>query len=308
MNAGRLARIAVLVLVGAFLGGIVGMFATDDWVYTLIWPTAMTAVIVLVSALGVRRRRSAAVAGSGGRIPGIRNPGAPAPAPVAVLNPEPTAVPATGSPEAPGPVLLNGMPVSSSGPRPGAMPAWASGLLSIAIILASAAVALIPSYPLIGWTVEGWTHGRGDGADPRTGTHQQDMIDAIAAVSGGHGFVSVTFYDGYVLAQAPTSPGAPTTDNYEWRYGRAFRVGPASGSVEGLFDGSRIDFDIVGQVTRAAMTDAGWGRYISYSPSVRLGVEGEPEISVSLTGDYYSAVYTYSIEGELLDRYGTGVD
>ena len=86
------------------------------------------------------------------------------------------------------------------------------------------------------------------------------------------------------------------------------RDGPASGSLDGLFDASGIDFSIVGELVAVAKQDTGWDDVTSFYPSVRANDDGEPEIFVSLSNDYYSAGHTFSSDGELLDRYGDGLD
>jgi hypothetical protein len=228
----------------------------------------------------------------------------------AVLNPEPTAVLSAGSASYSG--TLNGEPLdpallaSVRAPRP-PVPWW-SRAVAILVILTGAAVALVPAYRTIGWTATNLAQGRWDGNDMRSGLHQQEAIDDIAGVVGSYEFTSVNFYDSYVLVDAPTFPGATTTDQYEWRYGRATRVGAASGSVDGLFDARQVDFSIVGDLVATAKADAGWADVTSFYPSVRADADGVPRIFVSLSNDYYSASYTYSIEGELLDRYGDGLD
>jgi hypothetical protein len=169
-----------------------------------------------------------------------------------------------------------------------------------------AALVLIPAYPLLGWAATNIAQGRWDGNDMRTGLHQQEAIDDIAAVVGGYDFAAVYFYDSYVLVEAPTRPGATTTDLYQWRYGRAFQDGPRSGSVDGLFDASQLDFSIVADLVARSRADVRWGPVEDYYPSVRANSEGIPEISIWLSNDYYSASYTYDLQGELLDSYTSG--
>jgi hypothetical protein len=235
----------------------------------------------------------------------------------AVLNPEATAVPATGA-------TLNGEPIQTSThrtddldpevlakmptPRPRGPVQWWSRAIAITSVLMGVALALVPQYRTIGWTVGNIAQGRWDGNDMRTGLHQQEAIDDLAGAIGSYDFVSVGFYDGYVLVDAPTTIGATTSDTYEWRYGRAGRLGPASGNVDGLFDASRVDFSIVGELVRSAIADTGWDRVDTYYPSVRANDDGVPEISIYLANDYYSASYRFTIAGELLDRYGDGLE
>ena len=307
---GTILRVVIQLLIGAVIGSILGSIFTGDWVYTVVWAVGLPVVLAVAGMLGsrgmARRVRTAP-----GRVPGILSSMHPRPAPTqAVLNPEPTAVPSTGT-------VLNGAVVAPAAdapaPRrsgtgqPRAVPWW-SRALAILLIVTGAALALIPSYRTIGWTAGNLAQGRWDGNDMRSGLHQQEAVDDLASVVGSYDFVAVWFYDSYVLVDAPTRPGATTTDTYEWRYGRAERSGPRSGSVEGLFDASRIDFSIVADLVAEAKADAGWDDYTAWYPAVLANADGVPEIRISLGNDYYSASFTYSIEGELIDKYGDGVE
>lgn len=307
---GTILRIVVQLLIGAVLGSILGSIFTGDWIYTIVWAVGLPVMLTIAGMLGSRgtKRR---VLTAPGRVPGILSSVHPRPVQTeAVLNPEPTAVLSAGSAQYAG--TLNGEPldpaVLARMPAPRGPIPWWSRALAILIVLTGVAVALIPAYRTIGWTATNLAQGRWDGNDMRSGLHQQEAIDDIARVVGSYEFTSVSFYDSYVLVDGPTRPGATTTDRYEWRYGRVTRDGPASGSLDGLFDASGIDFSIVGEVVAAAKADTGWNDVTSFYPSVRAGDDGEPEIFVALSNDYYSAGYTYSSEGELLDRYGDGLD
>lgn len=307
---GRIARIAVQLVIGVVLGSILGSILTGDWIYTIVWAIGLPIAITAAGVLGGRRIQRR-VLSAPGRVPGIISSADPRPVPTqAVLNPEPTAMVSTGSAQYAG--TLNGEPLDPAvlakmgAPRP-PVPLW-SRVLVFVVILIGAALALIPAYRTIGWTATNLAQGRWDGNDMRSGLHQQEAIDDIAAVVGSYDFTSVHFFDSYVLVDAPTRPGATTTDQYEWRYGRAWQDGPASGSVEGLFDASRIDFSIVADLVAASKADTGWDDFTSVYPMVTANDEGVPEIFISLGNDYYSAGYTYSSEGELLDRYGDGLD
>ena len=88
----------------------------------------------------------------------------------------------------------------------------------------------------------------------------------------------------------------------------AGREGPASGSVDGLFDASEVDFSIVGELAAGAKADTGWDEVTTCYPSVQADDEGIPEISVYLANDYYSASYTFSTRGELIEKYGDGLE
>lgn len=266
---GILFRVVLQLALGASLGAVVGALVTGDPAYTVAWAVGIPLVVTTLALAGSRALRE----------------GLPA-----VLRRS----------EAPGP-----RPASPRG-RPG-VPPW-SRAVAFAIILTGAGLVLIPASRMIGWTASNVIQGHPDGNDMRTGLHQQDAVDDLIAVVGGSEFVSIHFYDSYVIAEAPTRPGADTTDSYQWRYGRAFADGPRSGVVEAMFDADRIDFSILPGLVADAKADAGWETFTTWYPSVRVGDDGRPEVSISLGDGYRSASYTYSIRGELIDRYGDGLE
>ena len=300
-------RIVLVGGAGAVIGSILGSIFTGDPLYTAGWAVGLPVLLMVAGFLGSRRRKEQ-VPTAPGRIPGIIASSRVQPvATEAVLNPEPTAVPAAGG-------TLNGEPLDPAvlakmpEPRPRGAGHGARRALSIALVLAGVALALIPAYRTIGWTATNIAQGRWDGNDMRSGLHQQEAIDDLAAVIGSYDFVAVNFYDSYVIVEAPTFVGATTTDSYEWRYGRASRQGPYSGAVVGLFDASTIDFSLVGELVARAKADTGWADVDTFYPSLRADDEGVPEFGVYLGNDYYSASYTFSVQGELIDRYGTGLE
>lgn len=300
----RIISIGTLLVIGAMIGGVLGAIFIGDWVYTVVWGVGLALVLIVVPFLGPKNTRRLGPA-EPQRIPGIINSrlGQNAPA-EAVLNPPSSAVPATGA-------TLNGVPMEpgSAAPRPAATAARRSGCgIPILVILLGIVLTLIPSYRLIGWTVGDMAQGRWDARDMRTSLHQQEAVDDLARYIGGYDFVAVSFYGDYVIVEAPTRPGATTTDSYQWQYGRATRMGPRSGSIEGLFDASRVDFSIVGDLVAQAKADTGWSDFTYFYPSVREGSEGRIEISISLGNDYHSASYRYTAEGEFIDKSGSGLD
>jgi hypothetical protein len=314
----QVARLVTLALVGTTLGGIVGSIITGDWIYTIVWAVSLPLIFFLVGAGGVvaasaekrRRRGSSPPLDPAGII--SSSPGA-APRPSeAVLNPEPTAVPAgtvlNGVPVDPGP---EESPVAVSGPPRPRVPWW-NRALAIVIIAAAAAATLIPAYRLIGWKASDLAQGRWDSTDMRTSLHQQEAVDDIAEIVGGYEFTGIGFYDGYLIVDAPTYPGAATTDTYMWRYGRAWREGPEfiqPTDVEAeLFDVRGVDLSIVGELVEWAKDDTGWSDLESWYPSVSRFSDAPAEISISLSSAYFSATYRFSLTGELLDRNGTGLD
>jgi hypothetical protein len=300
-------RIVLVLGAGAVIGSILGSIITGDPLYTVGWAVGLPVLLTVAGFLGSRRRKQQVLTAPG-TVPGIIGSARTRPvATEAVLNPEPTAVPATGG-------TLNGEPLDPAvlakmpEPRPRGPVHWGSRVLTIALVLAGVALALIPAYRTIGWTATNIAEGRWDGNDMRSGLHQQEAVDDLAAVIGSYDVVAINFYDSYVLVEAPTYVGATTTDRYQWRYGRASREGPYSGAVVGLFDASTIDFSILGDLVARAKADTGWTDFTAFYPSVRADDEGVPHFDVYLSNDYYSASYTFTIQGDLVERNGTGLD
>lgn len=337
-------------LLGAELGAFVGWLISGDYLYVIAWSLGIGVIIAfallrnMVETIGrgatpsrlaaIRARVDAgesladAAAGINAQLAAERAAGTAsdtthtAQRVSAVLNPPPSTVPSAG-------VVLNGVPVGATSPgsttaaspkpatttRGSRSPAARTGLrlYAVVLLLAGAALALLPIAGLIGWVVADAQAGRlVDGRDMRTGLHQQEAVDAIVEVAGTTQFTRVGFYDGYVIADGLTAPGADTTDTYQWRYGRAFRDGPeliqSTDLQAELFDTSEVDFSIVGDLTREAMADVGWSEFESYYPSVIRDTDGHPVIMVSLSSPYEDATYTYSLDGELLERFGSAFD
>jgi hypothetical protein len=300
-------RVALPLVTGGLLGSILGSLFTGDPAYTVGWAVGIPLVLTVAGFIGSRRVRQQAPTAPL-RIPGIIGAARSQPVPTeAVLNPEPTAVPATGG-------TLNGEPLDPAvlakmpEPRPRGPVNWGRRAVTIALIVAGIALVLIPAYRTIGWTATNLAQGRWDGNDMRTGLHQQEAIDDLAAVIGSYDFVAVNFYDSYVIAEAPTFVGATTTDQYQWRYGRATREGPYSGEIDGLFDASAVDFSILGDLVTRAKADTGWTDFTGVYPSLRVDGEGVPRFGVYLSTDYHSASYTFTVQGDLIGRDGTGLD
>ncbi|MDH6179942.1 hypothetical protein M2152_000124 [Microbacteriaceae bacterium SG_E_30_P1] len=194
-------------------------------------------------------------------------------------------------------------------PRPGTrrrLGAGAQAAVSLVIITVAAVVTTVPAWGSISRAAQSLAAGEWDGTSLVTGRFQQDAVDAVADVVGGYEFTSVVFYDTYLIVDAPTTPGASTTDTYLYRYGRAWRDGPeliqpTDLSAE-LFDASDLDFAQVGAavdlaLSDAAIDDAEAHAYVSRDPA---GRSAEPVISISLSGDYADASYVYDFDLTLL--------
>lgn len=365
-------RIVVKLLMGAFIGGVLGsFFSGGDWIYTIVWAVAIPAVLLGSMLVGTRNTRGI---GFGiARIETIQRAALEADgrqqceARVVVQ-------PANGTPYSTTATLmlstdelrqyvagtivlvaLNGMKpdvavVSTAPPAvleaaakarldpsliPTAtdVPAWETattttpgtkkpgsatrpweGAVSALIIALGAVITLVPVWPSIAHTIENIAVGDPNGSNLVLGRYQQEAVDQVAAVAGSYDFTRVGFYSDYLLVTGLTAPGATTTDDYQWRYGRAYRDGPAliqSNDLQHeLFDASKLDFSMIPTLVRDAIKRADLDNAELPYVSVYRGPGGdepygEPEIGISLRNDYYDAYFTYSFEGELLTSSGS---
>jgi hypothetical protein len=169
---------------------------------------------------------------------------------------------------------------------------------------------------MIGWIASDFVHGRPfDGRDMRTGLHQNDAMAQIAEVVGSSDVTRINFYDDYVIVTARTSPRSTTVDTYMWRYGGAYRAGPGGFEPDlasELFDTSQLDFSVIPSLITIAKRDSGLNDADDYYPSVSRDTGGErpgdPVISISLSNDYFDAYYTFSFDGEILDKSGSAFE
>ncbi|GGI46112.1 hypothetical protein BCL57_001399 [Agromyces flavus] len=157
------------------------------------------------------------------------------------------------------------------GPRKPARP-WRRVLLA-GVTVATAAIVLIPAYDTIGRTVQAFASGNPDAASVVLGDRHAEIVDALAAETGGTQFVSVAFYDSYALATAPSAPGALTMDVYQFRYDRTEHQGPEliqpDDPAAALFDVSEVDFSRIPEHIATAEEHSG----ITDPTSVIVSVE-----------------------------------
>lgn len=316
MVLNRIFAIAVPVAIGALIGAIIGGFITGSDDYIIGWsiggPLVIVA-IVFITAMRSARKNDKAKAPKPVGINETLKGGGGGDSKSAVLNPESSGVPATG-------VVLNGEPVADVDmqkmPRPSGGPVRLRRGIAVVLLAAGAALSLIPAYTMIGWIASDFAHGRPfDGRDMRTGLHQNDAMAQIADVVGSPDITRVNFYDDYIIVEARTSPRSTTVDTYMWRYGGAFRAGPGGFEPElsdQLFDASKIDFSIIPGLITIAKRDAGMNDADTYYPSVSRDtggdVPGDPVISISLSDEYFDAYYTFSLDGELIDKSGSAFE
>jgi hypothetical protein len=315
MVVNRILAFAVPVLVGGMIGAILGGIITGSEGYFIMWGIGLPIVIiagVALAAVGSDAAKKTRAAQSG-KPTGINQSVITPEVVSSVLNANSTAVPSTG-------VVLNGEPMSATAkavPASGAnRPVRLRRGIAFVLVLAGAALALIPAYTMIGWIASDTVHGQPfSGRDMRTGLHLNDAVAQIADVVGSPDMTRVGFYEDYVIATARTSPRSTTVDSYMWRYGVAFRQGPGGFEPELsalLFDTSTIDFSIIPGLITIAKRDAGMNDADSYYPSVSRasGAEGpgDPVITISLSDDYFDAYYTFSLDGEIISKSGSAFE
>ncbi len=305
-----LSRIFALIVpfaAGALIGAIIGGIITGNDVFIIGWSIGGPFLIMLLIFLGVARSSvKKKTAGQRQNKPtGINETvtGAAGGSRGVVLNGEPL----DGT---------DGVAIPSGMPQPQARPVRLRRGIAVVLVIAGAALSLIPAYSMIGWIASDVVHGQPfDGRDMRTGLHQNDAIAQIAEVVGSPDVTRVNFYDDYVIVTARTSPRSTTVDSYMWRYGGAFRSSPGSFEpdlADQLFDASKVDFSIIPSLITIAKRDSGLNDAEDYYPSVSRdnlseGL-GDPVIDISLSNDYFNAYYTFSLDGEMLEKSGSAFE
>ena len=160
------------------------------------------------------------------------------------------------------------------GPKRARRP-WRTVLLA-GVAVATAAIVLIPAYDTIGRTVQAIASGDPDSAGVVLGDRHREIVDALAAETGGTQFIRIGFYDGYALAAAPSAPGALTIDSYQYRYDRTEHQGPEliqpDDPAAAVFDVDEVDWSAIPDHIAAAKEHSG----IAAPTSVIVSVERTP--------------------------------
>lgn len=151
------------------------------------------------------------------------------------------------------PETLLGIPKVRSNP--------AAAIVFTLVLVAAAAATLVPAYGTIGRSISAIASGDPAAAGVVEGDRHEEIVDALVREVGGPHFTSIGFYDGYALATAPSSPGALTMDDYQYRYDRTEHQGPELIQPEdpkgSLFDVSTVDFSQVRELIAAAEDESG---------------------------------------------------
>ena len=134
-------------------------------------------------------------------------------------------------------------------------------ILFVGVIAATAAIVLLPAYDSIGRVARAIAAGDLDSAGVVLGDRHREIVDALAAETGGTQFIHVGFYGDYALASAPSEPGALTIDSYEYRYDRASHGAPENIQPDDpsadLFDVADVDWDRIPALIEAAEQSSG---------------------------------------------------
>lgn len=142
----------------------------------------------------------------------------------------------------------------------------------------------------------------------------QQVVDDLAEVAGGTQFVDVVLFQTYAVADAPTSPGATTTDSFTWRDGGAVREGaeliqpdPAELPDE-LYDVRDVDWSVVerltDQVADLTGVDDPDGPTVYVRRATATAVTTPVEIVLSADDDYHDGWVTADATGAIVSMRG----
>jgi hypothetical protein len=183
------------------------------------------------------------------------------------------------------------------------LPRAAQLAIAVVLVVAAGGITLIPSAAAIGRI--------GTNQNMLTGAYQQQAVDAIAKVVGTHELVDIDFYDSYVIAQAPTKPGADTSDNYQYRYGRAERLGPEQSAADtktAEYDGRQVDFALIPKLIRDAerrtKTSSPTSLHVFVMQPLDRKVGQPPTINIQVDDAYHSNQVDYTAQGKFLNGVG----
>lgn len=183
------------------------------------------------------------------------------------------------------------------------LPRRAQTVIAIVLVVAAGVITLIPSAASFGRI--------GTNQSFLTGANQQEAVDAIAKVVGSHELVDIDFYDSYVIAQAPTKPGADTQDNYQYRNGQASRLGPEQGAEDtktAEYDSRQVDFALIPKLIKDAerrtKTSSPTSLHVAVMQPLDSKVGQAPTINIEVDGAYHSNQVHYSPQGTFLDGVG----
>ncbi|CAM3422421.1 hypothetical protein [Stackebrandtia soli] len=184
----------------------------------------------------------------------------------------------------------------------------------IALVAVGFGIVIAPSYDRFSQGVAGILTGE-DPFDYTTGRNVAEGIDALIEEVGGPMFTDISLHDGYIIIEAPTTPGAVTLDAFHYRYGVASRQGPSTIQPEDidleLFDVREVDFtllpdliarthELTGLTGEIENTYIGVRRFLG-SPD---DGPGPLEIDITLDDPYHDGSVTFDLSGKVSRMYG----
>ncbi|MEV0644858.1 hypothetical protein AB0I28_06305 [Phytomonospora sp. NPDC050363] len=201
-------------------------------------------------------------------------------------------------------------------PDPGTAPG-AFGIGPRALPLRLAVFALAFAVGLGGPIAVNWDQLTSSTGDFVREEGAQDAVDALIEVMGDSQVVDLSLFGDFVLTTAPTTPGAVTADDFQYRYGAAERTGPTMIQPEDLaaelFDLHELDLGLIPSLTAAAERATGItgddsaAVLISRGTAMSTEFETTPgpiEISVSLSDEYFHGSYVTDVTGAVLRMWG----
>lgn len=161
-------------------------------------------------------------------------------------------------------------------------------------------VAIVPNWGQ--FRVEAAAMFTEHGDDFTRNDRQQEAVDAVIAFMGHSTVTHVGVYDGYVIVEGLTSPGAVTVDDYFYRYGEARREGPTliqpDPLAEKTFDLRSIDVTRIPEYVAAAIAATG----IEPKDAPYVGIDRFADsvaIQVSVSDDYFQGWYRLDAAGNV---------
>ena len=142
----------------------------------------------------------------------------------------------------------------------------------------------------------------------------QPAIDAVLALSGDE-VTEVYVFDQWVRVTAPTSPGATTTDEWQYRDGEATHEGASLIQPEPedvpreLFDASAIRWEdlppLFDETERLTGIDDADDPMLWVSRMVWADEKpSDPQVHVSVSDDYYDGSVDFAVDGTVVGAYG----
>ncbi|MFI2103535.1 hypothetical protein ACH436_09595 [Isoptericola sp. NPDC019693] len=139
-------------------------------------------------------------------------------------------------------------------------------------------------------------------------------LDAVLALSGDD-VTEVYVYDQWVRVTAPTSPGATTTDEWQYRDGEATHEGASLIQPEPedvprqLFDASEIDWEdlppLFDETERLTGIDDADDPMLWVARKVWADEKpSDPQVHVYVSDDYYDGSVDFAVDGTVVDAYG----